>query len=355
MDEQPGQRPAEPRVRLASVPVVLTVVVVLIGALVAWWLVRSPNAPTTTPSPSPSITESVSPSATPAAGAPKIPHEKSTRTPPPVATRTQPRTGLAPQVSLGEPVEFVDGTSVGLLTVLAAEWLEPREYRKPAEGYEFLAIQVQFEAIQGSIRYSPVRSYLTDADAGRYSFVLASQYEDHPQFEIEDLAQGETVTGWVLFEAPRTDLTFVYQNHTEQAIRVPIPGGPVVEPAAPPIELAGTFTDDSFVGQGRIAIEGAAWFTDTGRQLLAVRVRISGGQSNYQYALTQFSLKTSASAEQKPIVASGSQYRPPLTADTVVAGDAVAGWIFFEAAPQESTLQITDTHGRELGTVAIAG
>lgn len=359
--------------------VVGALVVGIVAALVVWSVVRRGDGPTPAPPSSPSASHSlplppVNPSDPPSSDSPNdpdstrtpaVPAGDSTRTPPWDSTRTEPRTGMAPVVPIGETVEFfTDDSGIGLITVQAIEWLPVTGYRQPDPGYAFLAVQVHFEAISGDLRYSPTAAYIRDPDGGRYDFLYNSSYDDYPQFDVSTLKQGETMTGWVLFEVPKSDLIFTYETYTEQATRVQVEGGGPVAAEPPPIVLNASFEEDStYGGKGTVDVLGAAWFTtdaserpQAGMEFLAVKVRVSADpMSTYASNNSQFWVDDAAGNRSGSNYLTSYLYRPQLRYQEVAGGDMVSGWVYFEVPRGEVTFVVKDSRNGELGVVTIPG
>lgn len=343
------------RAKLGGWPVVGAIALGLVLATV-WFVAGRDPAPVQIPAPATSAqtTRTNDPTTT---ATPAIPHQQSTRNPPWQVTRngSDPRAGMAPTVQMGETAEFLDPDGIGLITVLDAQWVDPIAGRQIPAGYSYLAVQVQFESVAGTVRYSPVGAYLADADGGRYTFGYNSRIEDeYPQFEIGYLAENETMTGWVIFEAPRADMTFIFESFEEQATRVSIPGDGPVDPVTPPIELNRSFDVDSYSGKGQITVVGAAWFTgDTGAQMLGVKGRISTAEGTIHVCPMDFTVIDAKGTEYEyDFVGPEVTYRPELGCAEVVEGDQVSGWIYFVVPADEMTLQVGDGFD-ELGSVTI--
>lgn len=370
-----GPQPAQPRpMNLGLVAGMVALGVV--AALLVWWLVEgrkpaeppviptSPSSPTSSfslPPPTPTQTPSQAPSPTSTKPA-GIEHVPSTRTPPWTQLRTEPRTTMAPLVAVGEPAEIIgsDG-SVGLITVLRHEWLPLDGLRQPAPGYAFLAIEVQFEAVVGELRYSPPRAFVADANGGRYGFFYSSHYTEHPQFEIDTLDEGEQVTGWILFEIPQADSTFVYSGEDEESTRVLLTGGEPPVLAPPPIPLGQQFVDEGYSTYGTVDVIGAAWFTEgrntqprPGNEYLAVQVRgTAGADQGFSLSPHNFALRAADGSEVEPAFIESDQYRPSLDSHYLAPGDQMMGWIIYELPRAESTLVFQGWAGEEIGSVTI--
>ncbi len=293
---------------------------------------------------------------------PGVPHQSSTRSPSWQPNRTAPREGIAPTLPMREAAEFFADTDVrGLITVLAARWVPATGAREPLAGYEFLAVQVQIEALDGPVRYGPTNAFVTDADGGGYTFIYNSALEtDYPQFEIEELPAGQMITGWIVFELPRADVTFVYQSYEEQAIRVKVPGGPVANPVEPDLPLDVEFKQTLYSGEGTVGVEGASWFSEAlhaqpglGNEFLAVKVRITAGHGGYGISDSQFAITLPDGEVVAPIPLESETFRPAFTGADLVEDDQLAGWIIFELPRQEVTLTLRGFGDEELGSVQI--
>jgi hypothetical protein len=85
-----------------------------------------------------------------------------------------------------------------------AEWSASgyREFFEPAEGNVLYAFLMEFEGIdpEGS-SYNPLYFKLT-VDGTEYTWYL---FGKEPELGSGDLAAGETIQGWLTFEAPLVD------------------------------------------------------------------------------------------------------------------------------------------------------
>ncbi|MGI5951543.1 MAG: DUF4352 domain-containing protein [Brooklawnia sp.] len=306
-----------------------------------------------TPSPLPG-----SPTATPSSGET---HQTSTRSPLPTVTRTEPRTGIAPLVGLGETVEYLDEHGSGLITVLDAQWLPSSSYRHPAEGYAFLGVQIELEAIRGSIEYAPAQASMRDAGDGPYSFIVVSGFTDHPQFISGTLAAGEVMKGWVLFELPPGDATFTWSSDVEQAIRVAVDGGGPAERTQPEITLNQSLTEVLDDVEGTVTVEGVSWTTQTdlqttdeNRQFVAVKLRIRAGEKPYAISPFDFEIELADGTTISRHWTPAQDYQPELGSWQLPAGDELAGWLLFEVPREDCVLVVSgNVLGEALGRIPI--
>lgn len=352
-----GQRRLTPTIVAGAITAGIVLAMVIYAAFL-----RSPADPEPPPnSPSSSV---VLPSQSQSATAPTTsgsPAMTSTRNPPPTPTRSEARTDQAPIVAMGEAAEFVDGDAVGLVTVLAAEWLEPTSYRAPAAGYEFLAVQVEVESIKGELSYGPGRASVSDSDAGRYSYIFVSGFTDHPQFETGKLAVGEVMNGWVLFELPRGDSTFIWESYDEQATRVEIGGDGPITPVAPQVVLDKTFTEELYDAKGSVRVEGITWFTESeyatpkdGNAYLGVKVRITAIEKLYYASTMDFAIELADGTTVTDAWLTSNEIRPALYSTVLAAGDEVSGWLYFEVPQADCVLVLEgNSYSAELGRVPI--
>ncbi|MEP7227249.1 MAG: DUF4352 domain-containing protein [Gemmatimonadales bacterium] len=108
----------------------------------------------------------------------------------------------APKViGLGTPV-VVDGLQI---TVQDVKYSRGFEFQEPAAGYVFVAYKVSTRAVDGDQLVSS-STFTTSADGsrqGRSTIVITDQWE--PLLSFEDLKQGNTIGGWIVFEVPNPD------------------------------------------------------------------------------------------------------------------------------------------------------
>lgn len=353
----PGRRTLTPAIIAGAIAVGIVAAMLVYAAFLR--PNDQPEPPPQSPShsvvlPSQSSTEQT-PSGTPAM--------TSTRTPPPTATRTEPRIDQAPIVSMGEAAEFVDGDGVGLVTVLTAEWIPPTSYRQPAAGNEFLGVQVEVEAIKGTVTYGPGRTTVQDSDAGRYDYIFLSGFTDHPQFGTGELAAGEMMSGWVLFELPRSDVTFIWASYDEQATRVEITGGGPITPTAPAVLLDKTFTEELYDAKGSVTVEGISWFAENGldvpkegNEFLAVKLRVKAIDKQYYVSTMDFHIELADGTSYGSNWLTSEEFQPGLLATVLASGDEISGWVFFEVPRGECELVIKgNSYSAELGRVTVPG
>ncbi|WIY82672.1 DUF6479 family protein [Propionimicrobium sp. PCR01-08-3] len=347
-NRQPAGGPANGSQKVGIAPVIGAIAIGVVLALVVWLVAHHDPEPEPGPGPSAQTTETDEPTDEPTeTEEPAIANQKSDRTTPWQVTRTEPRTGVAPTAQLGEETEYVDPDGIGLVTVMDAQWVDPGGRSMP-DGYASLAVQVRFEAVQGEIRYSPTGCYATDSDGGRYTFGYNSRIEgDHPQFDIGTVPEGYMMTGWVIFEAPtNADMTFVFESFSEQAVRVDLPGDGPVDPVTPPIAVNKTFDVDDYGATGTLAVEGAAWFSDQGTSMLGIKVRVSASADQLFLCDSDFIARDENGVENEyELISDEPVYRPNIDCTSIVEGDQMSGWVYFELSQQPITIVYDNGYG----------
>lgn len=105
----------------------------------------------------------------------------------------------APQViDLGTAI-LVDGVQI---TVQDAKSARGFEFQAPASGYVFVAYEIRARAVDGDhlISSSAFTASADGSQQGRSTIVIADQWE--PLLSFEDLKEGKTISGWIVFEVP---------------------------------------------------------------------------------------------------------------------------------------------------------
>jgi hypothetical protein len=88
------------------------------------------------------------------------------------------------------------------------------QFQEPAAGHVFVAFEVKVEAVSGDT-FVNSGDWSVAADGsqqGSWTLVIYDDWE--PLLAFEELAEGNTITGWITFEVPEPD-TFVELTYEE--------------------------------------------------------------------------------------------------------------------------------------------
>jgi hypothetical protein len=113
---------------------------------------------------------------------------------------TQNATGPV-QAKVGAPVT-IEGVEV---TIKDVQFSNGSEFLKPANGYVWVGYNIQLKALDGSKFISSSDwTALTDGDQqGKWTITGSEDWE--PVLSLEELREGATTSGWVVFEVPEPD------------------------------------------------------------------------------------------------------------------------------------------------------
>lgn len=250
----------------------------------------------------------------------------------------EPRETLAPLISVGETADFVDSSpGAGEVTVLEHRWATDLTARKP--GNAVLAVQLRIKVTRGR-PYIPHMQAI-NADGYRWSDTPVRS-ETYPRLKSGDLRIFRTVEGWVFFELPQQDVTFLLATGREESLRIAIPGGPVVPAVPPPIplELDATYVD--FYGTCRVEVRGASWgmIEQTGREKMVLGVLLRVTPESGRCPSLRLQAYDRAENELVRVGLSSLRDGPVMVWSDVYSGDSVQGWFHFETARQSIELEV---------------
>lgn len=265
----------------------------------------------------------------------------------------------------GETQEIVirDGFA-GLITVLDAQWLPLDRPERPDAGMAFLGVLVQLEAINTDLPRGVSDWFpdflVMDSHGASYAPHTLPHYPEYQQIPDEAVPVGMTITGWLLFELPASDVTFVY-SHDEESIRVSVPGGPPIAAPVPEIPIGQVLEGSARDGavRGTVEVIGATWAPTSGpdgSQRLGILVRVSAAPQAVWATGIDFFRLTAADGTDAPSGSLGpNRFRPRLEMDVIRDGEQRLGWLTFELPRGQATLTVTDYDGGVVGTVVIPG
>lgn len=250
-----------------------------------------------------------------------------------------PRSMMAPVVSVGQTVDFVGYQQAGLVTVLDHQWVSD----PPESASDVLAVHLSFEATEGtlSVLHTP-RVIL--ADGQRLAEMPRLDTAGLPALAPQNLEPGEVADGWVFFELPRQDVTFLLRTSLEEVLRLEIVGGST--PAAPPpaIPIASQVHIDQAPDACDVLVEGVEWLTAAGEtqgSFLAVKTRLTPTAGRCQpFVATTIVVGDETIRSRSSDV---SPQHPAMLDDEIFVGDSIVGWRLFEVEPQPVALLVGDS------------
>lgn len=265
--------------------------------------------------------------------------------------------------AFGETQEIVtrDGFA-GLITVLDSQWLPLDRQELPDPSMAFLGVLVHLEAVNAELP-SGVSDWfpdflVMDSHGASYAPQTLLYYPEYQQIPNEDVPVGMTITGWLLFELPKSDVTFVYSG-AEESIRVDVPGGPPVAAPVAEIPIGQVLEGSAREGalRGTVEVIGATWAPSSnanGNQRLGILVRVTAApQATWATGIDYF-LLTAADGTDAPSGSQGpNRFRPRLEMDVIRDGEQRLGWLTFELPRGQATLAVTDYDGGVVGTVVV--
>lgn len=256
---------------------------------------------------------------------------------PPAPALRPPSTVLAPTVVLGQTVDFVDYDHGGLVRVEVYRWLsaEPVENR----GDQLLAVHLNVEVTEGQGEASQISRVIT-GDGVRYQSELAYERAGLAPLSFEQLNAGERAQGWIFFELPKQDVTFLYQTASEEVLRLPIAGGPMIAQEFE-ITLGDQFSVEDIHGRCDVEVVGAQWVHESligGGSQLAVLLSMTANQSSCDPYLG--SVVVADGDEVAALYGDVSQQHPMLLADNIYPSDTISGWRIFRVDRRPVDLQL---------------
>lgn len=119
-------------------------------------------------------------------------------TTPPEATQAQVEGEGPAQYAIGEPA-VVDGLQV---TVLESSYSRGEQFQKPADGSVYVAYKIEVKALEGDqfISTSSFTVATDDGKQGQFAIVMNDEWE--PSLVLDEVKEGNSLTGWMTFEVP---------------------------------------------------------------------------------------------------------------------------------------------------------
>lgn len=246
---------------------------------------------------------------------------------------------IGPSVTVGQQVDYVGFDDSGVIAVAEYRWL-PGDDNTPA-GHDVLAVHLRARVQRGP-SYVPYVVRVITADGYRLDRTYVSGTGLERLF-FEEYRRGATVDGWVFFELPRQDVTFLYSTHSEESLRLAIPGGPT--PVRPEIgvPINQTVEFDSYDGHCQVTVHSARRTESTDgsdQPLLAVRLTVTSNQGACAWLIPK--AIDAAGTEHADSFADAPNELIRLGSDWVYAGDVMRGWLVFEVDDQPLQLKLWD-------------
>lgn len=238
----------------------------------------------------------------------------------------EPRTGMAPFVELGQQAEFVNHDEGGLVAVTEYRWLADRPTRLP--GDQVLAVHLTFEVIRGNPSVPETTRVITQ-DGFRF-FTSEHPDDELPALRPTHLVRGFKAAGWVFFELPKQDVTFVYATEREESLRLAIEGGPA--PSVPEFIAVNGVLDVEPEPHCPTTVVGAVWTRVPARDNLmhvGLLIRRQAWRGDCGFTMLQLTdvMGNRIPETFEPI----PPYRPAFWPyEELRQGDTQLGWLFYQ-------------------------
>jgi hypothetical protein len=122
---------------------------------------------------------------------------QATQDPTPAATPPQEVAGVG---------YFIEWTDVKVSLLEANVYTDYNEYFGPDEGFKFVSVLVEFEALADDVSYNPLYWKLVDSQSYGYDYYFMGK---EPMLDSSNaLKSGRKAKGWLTFQVPKTETSF---------------------------------------------------------------------------------------------------------------------------------------------------
>jgi hypothetical protein len=101
---------------------------------------------------------------------------------------------------------FIEWTDMRVTLLEAIVYTDHSEYFGPDEGFKYVSVLVEYEALVDDVSYNPFYWKVVDSESYGYDYYFMGK---EPQLDSSnDLKAGRKAKGWLTFQVPEAETTF---------------------------------------------------------------------------------------------------------------------------------------------------
>jgi hypothetical protein len=121
-------------------------------------------------------------------------------------TTQQPTATPTPAKEIAGVGYYIEWTDVKVSLLEASVYTDYNEYFGPDEGFKFVSVLVEYEALVDGVSYNPLYWKLVDSESYGYDYYFMGK---EPILDSSNaLKAGRKAKGWLTFQVPEAETTF---------------------------------------------------------------------------------------------------------------------------------------------------